>query len=76
MCNRSMKILLEGSTTTPPIDIMDDIGIKKWIDRIEANTQLEPIADEHFENLTNSITVTGDEWWLKFHGQTDKLPHN
>ena len=45
-----MKILLEGSTTTPPIDIMDDIGIEKWIDRIEANTQLEPIDDEHFEN--------------------------
>jgi hypothetical protein len=29
--------LEEGSTTTHPIDTMDDIEIDKWIDQIEAN---------------------------------------
>ena len=24
--------------------------------------------------ISTGITVTGDEWWLKFHGQADELP--
>ena len=29
---------------------------------------------ELYEDIPTSITVTGDEWWLKFHGQADELP--
>ena len=30
--------------------------------------------EEQFTKETNSVTVNGDEWWLKFHGQDDELP--
>ena len=44
-------------------------------DRREYETRWDIIdAEEQFANETNSVTVTGDEWWLKFHGQADELP--
>ena len=30
--------------------------------------------EEQFTKETNSVTVNGNEWWLKFHGQDDELP--
>ena len=47
---------------------------KFWEDDTKVGENTIGDIDEPYEDIPTSITINGDEWWLKFHGQDDELP--
>ena len=47
---------------------------KFWENDTKAGGNIVQDIVEPNEDIPTSITINGDEWWLKFHGQHDELP--
>ena len=47
---------------------------KSWEKDTKAGKNIVEDNVEPYEDIPTSITISGDEWWLKFYGQDDELP--